>query len=92
MFDMNRGSRHTLLPIGLMILAGILGNLMASGLALVVPRGPAHEILTFGYGFGINPPWVLDLSVMTLTFGFSLKVTIVGALFMIVVLLLYKKI
>jgi hypothetical protein len=75
----------------MLIFAGILGNLVGRGLALVIPGGIVHDILISGFRFGIEPPWTLDLSVLSLSFGFTLNLTFLGALAMIFFLFLYKK-
>jgi len=90
-FDSSRDSRGVLLPLGVLILAGILGNLVARAMGLIVPGGVLHDLLISGFRFGIDPPWTLNLAVLSLSLGFTLNLTFPGALAMILFLLLYKK-
>ncbi len=90
-FDPGRDRRGLLLALGIVILASIIGNLIGRGLAVVVPGGVVHDLLISGFRFGIDPPWTLNLSVLSLSFGFTLNLTFVGALLMIIFLFLFKK-
>ena len=90
-FDSERDRRGILLPLVILIFAGILGNLVGRGLALIVPGGIVHDVLISGFYFGIDPPWKLSLWVVSLSFGFTLDLTLLGALCMIFFLFLYRK-
>jgi len=90
-FDAGRESRGVLLPLGVLILAGIAGNLIARAMGMLVPGGVLHDLLVSGFRFGIDPPWTLNLAVFSLSFGFSLNLTFTGVLMMILFLFLYKK-
>jgi hypothetical protein len=91
-FDGHRESRGVLLPLAILIFAGIMGNLVGWGLAVVVPGGVVHDLLISGFRFGIDPPWTLNLAVVSMSLGFTLNLTFLGALAMVFVLLLYKKV
>ncbi len=91
MFDSERDHRGMFLPLAVLIFAGVLGNLVGRGLALIVPGGIIHDILVSGFRFGIDPPWRLNLWVLSLSFGFTLNLTFLGALCMIFFLFLYKR-
>ncbi len=90
-FDSGRDRRGLLLGLGVLILAGIVGNLIGRALAVVVPGGVVHDLLISGFRFGIDPPWTLNLSVLSLSLGFTVNVTFLGALLMIIFLFLFKK-
>jgi hypothetical protein len=90
-FDPGRDRRGLLLALGIVILSSIIGNLIGRGLAMVVPGGVVHDLLISGFRFGIDPPWTLNLSVLSLSFGFTLNLTFVGALLIIIFLFLFKK-
>lgn len=47
--------------------------------------------LSFGYTFGINPPFTLDLGIVVLTMGITLKLNIASIVGMIISILIYKK-
>ena len=91
MFDTGRDQRGIFLPLSVLIIAGVLGNLIGKGLALLVPGGIVHDFFVSGFRFGIDPPWKLNLWVVSLSFGFTLNLTFLGALCMIFFLFLYKK-
>ena len=90
-FDVDRERRGILLPLGVLILAGVLGNLVGRGLALLVPGGILHDLLISGFRLGMDPPWRVDLGVFSLSIGFTLNVTFLGLLCMIFFLFLYRK-
>ena len=48
--------------------------------------------LAFGDEFGLQSPIVLDLSVITITFGLTININIASIIGVIVALLIYKKI
>ena len=91
MFESERDRRGVLLPLGVLVLAGILGTLIGRAIAFLVPGGLAHDWLISGFRFGIDPPWRLDLWVISLSLGFTLNLTFLGVICMIFFLLLYKK-
>ena len=66
------------------ILGGYLGEL-----ALSVP---ALKFLAVGKELGITNPFVLDLSIIKLTFAFTVKLNIAGILGFIVSLFVVKKV
>lgn len=90
--DGGRERRSILLPLAIAILAGIVGNLVGRGLAVVVPGGVVHDLLISGFHFGIDPPWTLNLAVVSMSLGFTLNLTFLGALLMVFFLFLYKKV
>lgn len=48
--------------------------------------------LSYGQEFGISNPITLDLSVITLAFGLTLKINIASIIGMILAIFIYKKI
>lgn len=65
------------------ILGGYLGEL-----ALTVP---ALKFLAVGKELGLTSPLVLDLNILTLTLGFTVKLNIAGILGFIIALIIIKK-
>lgn len=47
--------------------------------------------LTYGTEFGITPPFGLDLSIITLTIGFTVKINLAGIIGMIISIIIYRK-
>lgn len=48
--------------------------------------------LSFGEEFGLENPIVLDLSVVTITFGLMIKINIASIIGVIIALLIYRKV
>ena len=48
--------------------------------------------LSFGEEFGLQSPIVLDLSVVTITFGLMIKINIASIIGVIIALLIYRKV
>jgi len=71
----------------LLLLAGIvlgsfIGNLAANSSAL--------SWLNFGQSFGFENPIVLDLGMLVITFGLSIKITISSIIGVIIAILVYR--
>jgi len=77
-------------------LQGVGGNLYArSGLGgepeLVAPGGYLEKVFSRGVNPGIAPPAVLDLKVVSLTFGLTLKINLASLLGIVLALVIYRK-
>ncbi len=48
--------------------------------------------LSFGDEFGLQNPIILDLSVITITFGLTIKINIASVIGVIIALLIYRKV
>lgn len=71
----------------LMILAGIvLGGFIGQLTANV----PALSWLNYGQTFGLSTPLILDLGILVLTFGLTIKITIAGLLGIVLAILIYR--
>ena len=64
------------------VLGGFIGN--------VTEGIPALSWLSFGESFGLNTPLVLDLGILVITFGLSIKITMAGIIGIILALLVYR--
>ena len=71
----------------IMLLAGIvLGGFMgqlANGISWL-------SWLNFGQSFGLNDPLVLDLGVLIITFGLSIKITLASLIGVVLALIVYR--
>lgn len=56
----------------------IVGSLLGELIGSMLREGWVHEILTRGPTIGLTTPATLDLRFLSLTFGFGLKVNVVG--------------
>lgn len=71
----------------ILILAGIvLGGFIGSMAAGV----PMLSWLNFGQSFGIHPAINLDLGILVITFGLSIKITMASIIGIIVALLVFR--
>lgn len=70
----------------LLMLAGIvLGSFIAS-----LTQGIAGlSWLAFGQSFGLNSPLVLDLGILVITFGLTIKITIASILGIVLAAIIY---
>ena len=48
--------------------------------------------LSYGQTFGITSPFVLDLSILTITFAFTIKINIASIIGILIAILVYRKI
>lgn len=65
------------------VVGGLLGEL-ASGIDFLWWLG-------YGQSFGLTEPIVLDLSIITLTFGVQMKINIASIIGMAIALFIYRK-
>lgn len=60
----------------------IVGSILGVALENVAP------VLAKGFTVGLQPPLTLDLNVITLTFGFTLHLNLMGAILVLLLVLL----
>lgn len=70
----------------LLILAGIV---LGSFLAIMTAGIPWLSWLSFGQTFGFQNPIILDLGVIVLTFGLTIKITIASIIGIIIAAIIY---
>lgn len=71
----------------LLLLSGIVLGGFIGSLASPVPF---LSWLNFGQSFGLNDPLVLDLGVLIITFGLSIKITLASLIGMVLALIVYR--
>lgn len=66
----------------LLILLGgaLLGSAMGDLIGYLLPSGVVQDFFTRALTPGVNPPVTINLLVMTLTIGFTLKINIISLL------------
>ena len=64
------------------VLGGFIGNLVAAV--------PGLSWLNYGQSFGLTTPLVLDLGILVLTFGLTIKITIAGILGVVLAIIIYR--
>lgn len=73
----------------LFIMSGlVIGGLLGSMLADV----PGMWWLSYGQEFGLETPIVLDINILRLTFGLTLRINIASILGLIIAIFIYKKV
>ena len=85
---MARKSSHNIWVLILLMLAGVvLGGFIANMLGGI----SALSWLAYGSSFGLSSPLVLDLGVLTLQFGLTIRFTIAGIIGIVLAFFIYKK-
>jgi hypothetical protein len=81
--------------IGLILLvfvAGlVVGSLLGELLASILPVWLGQDLIAQGPTIGLNPPATLDLRFLALTFGFTIKVNLVGIIGIIIAALTFRR-
>ena len=81
-----RGVGKNYWALTLLILAGIV---LGSFIETLTPGLPGLGWLSFGQTFGFQNPIVLDLGVMVITFGLTIKITIASIFGIIIAAIIY---
>ncbi len=76
----------------IIILGALIGSVIGEVIATLAPGGLLEKIFSKGINPGLTPPAVLDLKVLTLTFGLTMKVNLSSLLGIVLALLIYRKI
>lgn len=81
-----RGAGKNYWALFLLILAGIV---LGSFIAMLTEGISGLSWLSFGQTFGFENPIVLNLGVMVLTFGMTIKITIASIIGIIIAAIIY---
>jgi len=73
------------------LIGGMLGGIFGEILRVMAPNGAIQNIFASNFSPGINPPLTVDLVLLKLTFGFSIKVSLLSVLGMFLGAYLYKQ-
>jgi hypothetical protein len=87
--DLMRKSAGILLVF--ILIGGMLGGIFGEILRVMAPSGTIQNIFASYFSPGINPPLTIDLVLLKLTFGFSIKVNLLSILGMFLGAYLYKQ-
>jgi hypothetical protein len=74
----------------IVILGALIGSVIGEVIAVLAPGGFLEKVFSRGVNPGINPA-TLDLKVITLTFGLSVKINLASLLGIVLALLIYRK-
>ena len=85
---MARKSSQNIWVLVLLMLAGVvLGGFIGNALGDISALG----WLNYGSNFGLSSPIILDLGVLTLQFGLTIRFTIAGIIGIILAFFIYRK-
>lgn len=74
------------------ILGGLFGGILGEILKAISPDGAIRNIFLKGYSIGIIPPFTLDLSLITVTIGFTIRLTLFSILGIFLGVYIYKQV
>lgn len=75
----------------IVILGALIGTVIGEVIGTLAPGGYLEKVFARGVNPGISPPAVLDLKVLTLTFGLTMRVNLASLLGIVLALLIYRK-
>jgi len=84
--------RHLGIGLLMLIVSGILGNLVGIFVGALLPDGTLHDAVAKSIRFGLDPPLRIDIWIVSFSIGFQVVLNSCSFLFMVLGLLLYKKI
>jgi len=75
----------------ILILGALIGSVIGEVIGTLMPGGYIETIFAKGINPGITPPAVLDLKVLTLTLGMTMKINLASVIGISLALLIYRK-
>lgn len=72
------------------LIGGLLGGVLGEILHVMAPQGTIQSIFSTHFTPGIDPPLTINLVLIKLVFGLSIKINILSILGMFVGIYLYK--
>ena len=75
----------------IVILGALIGSVIGEVIGTLAPGGYVEKVFSQGVNPGITPPAVLDLKVITLTLGLTVKINLASLLGIVLALLIYRK-
>lgn len=72
------------------LIGGLLGGILGEILHVMAPQGTIQSIFSTHFTPGIDPPLTINLVLIKLVFGLSIKINILSILGMFVGIYLYK--
>ncbi len=74
-----------------LILGALIGSVLGEVIGTLAPGGYVAAIFSQGINPGIAPPAVLDLKVLTLTLGATMRINLASVLGIALALVIYKR-
>ena len=81
-----KGNKHAW-TLFLMILCGIV---LGGFIGMLAEGVPALSWLSYGQSFGLDEPIILNLGILVITFGLSIKITMASIIGVILSIILYR--
>ena len=75
----------------ILILGALIGTVIGEVISTIAPGGTLEKIFSRGINPGLAPPATLDLKVISLSFGFSVKINLSSLIGIGLALLIYRK-
>lgn len=75
----------------ILILGALIGSVIGEVIGALFPGGYVEAVFSKGVSPGLAPPAVLDLKVLTLTLGLTMKINLASLLGIVLALLVYRK-
>jgi hypothetical protein len=75
----------------ILILGALIGSVIGEVIAALAPGGYLEAVFSRGINPGISPPAVLDLKVLTLTLGATLRINLASVLGIVLAVVIYRK-
>jgi hypothetical protein len=88
---MAKGGERVVVLVAIVILGGLIGSVLGELIASLLPGGWLERLLAKGVSPGLYPPFTLDLKVVALTVGFTVKITLATVLGMFLAVLIWKR-
>jgi len=84
-------SDSVIMLLVILILGALIGTVIGEVIAVMAPSGIVEKIFSKGIHPGLSPPATLDLKVLSISFGFTVKINLSSLLGIGLALLLYRK-
>ncbi|HWR20374.1 MAG TPA: DUF4321 domain-containing protein [Verrucomicrobiae bacterium] len=88
---MAKRSDSVIMLLVILILGALIGTVIGEVIAVMAPGGIVEKIFSKGIHPGLSPPATLDLKVLSISFGFTVKINLSSLLGIGLALLLYRK-
>ncbi|MDE2180748.1 MAG: DUF4321 domain-containing protein [candidate division NC10 bacterium] len=88
---MAKRSDSVIVLLVILILGALIGTVIGEVIAAMAPGGTVEKIFSKGINPGLSPPATLDLKVLNISFGFTVKINLSSLLGIGLALLLYRK-
>jgi len=73
------------------LLGGFLGGILSEVLQRLSPEGFLPDIFVKGFAIGLNPPFAIDLHIITFTIGFTFTINLLTLLGIFLGVFTYKQ-